>query len=226
VLLLISGVVLAGGAKIYTDRQAAAIELVERRADYVELLTELQQRVSQLLQADGELNKFLGEGAELKGAKRMPDKGPVRAEFERMSEEIGKRESEILSGGGHYVPTAPAYANVHFLTLAARLERLGGVPDIQMGALRLLPVLQADPSILWIFVRAYGPMMQKFVISRHLLYTRGELPLPVGAELTERQEAVLGFPADMSDEEFEALKRRTNAHLDEVINELRGNETK
>lgn len=114
----------------------------------------------------------------MKGGRHVPANGSVRRAFERACEEAGGREADVLAGRGGYVPTAPEFANVDFLTLAARLDRLGRVPDILLGALRLIRTLDTPRDILWIFVRAYRPMMEEFVVARPVMYTDSQLPLP------------------------------------------------
>lgn len=219
-LTLLTGVLLAGALKIYDDRQRAAADLDLRRASYVELLAEIQLRVSRLDEADARLNEFITDGRDKNGATPLPKTGPRRAEFERTSIEVGKLEAEILAGRGTYLPTAPAYANVDMLTLASRLEHLGGVPDYYAGSLRMLRVLDAPSEILWIFVRAYMPMLREFVVRRHLLYTSGELPLPAGGELTAEQKRFLGIRKPRPGE-LEELIRTTNAHLEKLQKDLR-----
>ncbi len=118
-------------------------------------------------------------------------------------------EQDVLQGRGKYVPTAPEFAGVHFLTLAARMERVGGIPDIQLGALRLIRTLDVEPDLLWLMVRAYSPMIQKFGVVRHVLYSKGELPLPRGEVLTQRQEDVLGFPR-LKPGDLERAKRESD----------------
>lgn len=221
VLLMLSGVVIGGGAKLYSDRQSAAVEVAGRRAEYVELLAELQRRVSRLQDADGRLDRFIGAANSPGALRKVPEPWPQRAAFERESALVGAAEADILAGRGSYAPTAPAYAGIDLLTLAARLERVGGVPDLQLGALRLLRTLDADPDVLWLFVRAHRPMLERFVVSRHLLQVEGELPLPAGAALTPRQKAMLDIPRPKPGD-LERLRRENDvlhARLDRELRE-------
>lgn len=221
VLLVVSGVVIGGGAKLYADGQSAAAEVAGRRAEYVELLAELQRRVSRLKDADGRLDRFIGAADSPEALRKVPEPWPQRAAFERESALVGAAEADILAGRGSYVPTAPAYAGIDLLTLAARLERVGGVPDLQLGALRLLRTLDADPEVLWLFVRAHRPMLERFVVSRHLLHVEGDLPLPAGAALTPRQEAVLDIPRSKPGD-LQRLRRENDvlhARLDRELRE-------
>ncbi len=200
---------MAGAVKIYDDRQKAAVDLNVRRATYVELLAEIQLRVSKLQDADSQLNGFIGTGTNFNEASPLPGSGPRRAAFERKSFDTGKAEADILSGRGKYVPTDPVYANIDLLTLMARLENLGGVPDLYAGSLRLLRVLDAPSDVLWLFVRAYLPLLQDFVIRRHLLHSSGNLPLPAGVELTSEQKKFLGI-RNPKPGEMEALQRKND----------------
>lgn len=221
VICLISGVAIAGGAKLYSDAQAEAADLETRRGTYIELLAEFQRRTSMLLQADGELNPFIGEGRNFEGARPIPVAGPLRREWEKISADVGRKELEILRGTGSYVPTSPAFAGVDFLTIAARMERTAGVPDIQLGALRMLGLLEAPPEMLWLFVRAYLPIIQQFAVSRHMMYTNGTLPLPRGRALTKAQEAALGFP-NPKPGDLERLMKETDRLHNEVQRKLTG----
>lgn len=214
-LLLLSSVIIGGGAKIYTDRQAAAADLETRRSQYVEMLAEYQHRISDLVHVDSELDAFIGEGVKFETKEPLTNKR--HREFETASERVGKQEADILAGRGTYVATAPAFANMSLLSLTARMERLAGIPDLQFGSLRLLSTLDVPPDVLWLFVRSYLPMMMQFGVSRHLLYTNGELPLKRGASLTNRQEAVLGIP-DPKPGDLERLQRKT----DELNKRLQG----
>ena len=219
VLLLLSGVG-AGGTLIYSSWRTQAEELQDRRAEYVVLLAEYQSRVSLLMDADNELDAYVGEGLTFEGGKKIPACGPLREEWEKVSAKVGMKERDILRGQGGYAPTSPRFRGVDFLTLGAQLEHVGGVPDIQLGALRLIRTLDWPPEILWLNVRAYLPMMLKFGVARHMLYTNGQLPLPRGASLTKRQEAVLGFP-DVNPGDLERQRAETMKHQAELDQALR-----
>ena len=220
VLLLISGVVIAGGAKLYADRQAAAAELSARRDRYVELLAEIQHRVGMLQQADGLLDPFIGSGEGFEAMKPVPEPWPLRAAFDRACLKAGRIEADVLAGRGGYVPTAPAFAGTDMLTLAARLERLGRVPDLQLGSIRMIGLLSVPPDGLWLFVRAYMPTLMRFVASRHLLNVDGQLPLPAGAVLTVRQEAMLGIP-QVHPGDLERIERENDRLFAQVDRKLR-----
>ena len=131
-IILISGGAMAGIAKLYNDRQVEAADLETRRTAYVELLAEYQHRVSFLMDADAELNGYIGEGLKFTRGKQLSENGPDRRKWERVSEEVGQKEHNILRATGDYVPTTPVFARVDLLTLAARIERTGGIPDIQL----------------------------------------------------------------------------------------------
>lgn len=221
ILLLISGVVIAGSAKLYADRQAAAAELSARRDRYVELLAEVQHRVAILQQADGLLDPFIGTGEAFNAMKPVPEPWPRRAAFDRACLKAGRMEADVLAGRGSYVPTAPAFAGVNMLTLAARLERLGGVPDLQLGSIRMIGLLNAPPDVLWLFVRAFMPTFMQFVASRHLMNVDGQLPLPAGAVLTVRQEAMLGIP-QVHHGDLERMERESDRLFTKVDRKLRG----
>jgi hypothetical protein len=219
VLLVLSGVG-AGGTIIYSSLRSQAEELQNRRAEYIVLLAEYQHRVSTLIDADSQLDPYIGEGLTFKGGKKIPDCGPLREQWEKLSTKVGRRERDILRGQGDYVPTTPKFRGVDFLTLGAQIEQVGGVPDIQLGALRLIRTLDWPPEILWLNVRAYIPMMLKFGVARHMLYTNGQLPLPRGTSLTRRQEAALGFP-DVKPGDLELRKAETMKHQAELDKALR-----
>lgn len=218
-IAILSGLFIVGALKAHDDNRAAAVDRDTRRAAYVELLAELQLRVSRLREADSRLDEFLGEGPELKGAKPMPATDPRREAFEKASAGVGREQADILGGRGNYVPTAPAFENMDFLTLAARLEHIGGGPDINLSALRLLRGLDASPDVLWLFVRAYLPILQDFVVRRHVLYTNGRMPLVRGAKITETLEQSLGIP-DSEPGELEKLQRQNDALHDKLQKSL------
>lgn len=172
-ITLISGGLLAGGAKIYSDRQADQANIELRRDAYVDMIAEYEQRVSLLSEADGRLDEFVGAGRNFKGGRHIPSTGPARREFEHLSLKVGTRELAILKGNGGYTPTTPEFANIDMLTLASRMERTAGIPDIQLGSLRVIRTLDAPPEILWLMVRAHLPMMQEFAVTRHTMFTNG-----------------------------------------------------
>ena len=130
----------------------------------------------------------------------------------------GRYETRNITGRGRYVPTNSEFAGVDFLTLAARIERVGGIPDIQLGALRLLRTLDWPPEVLWLNVRAYLPILTNFGVTRHMLYTDGQLPLPRGASLT-RQEAVLGIP-DIKPGDLDKIRLKTHRLTKKLESEL------
>ena len=228
-LLLMSGMLLGGGAKIYADRQSALAELDTRRAAYVEMLAEYQRRVSLLSHEDARLEPFIGTADEMLAGRVRPLVESKRCQFETLSKAVGEKQEDILLGRGSYKPTAPIFSELDILTLAARMEQTAGVPDIQLGGLRLIRTLDAPPEILWIMVRSYLPMLKQFGVSRHMLNVNGELPLIRGQQLTDRQERVLGFlelkPSDVDralhrarrkSDELNAKLRETSAENDDV----------
>lgn len=223
-IALISGGVLAGGAKVYSDHQAERADMEVRRDAYVDMLAEYEQRVSLLTSADGELDELVGEGPSFRGRSKIPDSGPLRELLDRRTLEVGQREMAILKGSGEYIPTTPAFKNVDLLTLGARMEHTAGIPDIQLGSLRIIRTLDTPPDILWLMVRAHLPMVQQFAATRHLMFTNGQLPLPRGESLTKRQERILGYPEENSLTPEQAAEKsdRTRAKLEEVLKKLEG----
>ena len=193
VLLVASGIIIGGGAKLYADHQEDVREQTTRRSTLSNLLVEYRQRLSDLERLDAELNKYLGDDPRVTAAIR-PVNEAERREFEALSKRVGKREQEIIRGNGTYVPTSPSFANVNIQVIASQIEDSAGVPNLQSGAIQLLGFLNTEPDVLWLFVRAYLPMMTEFYVSRHMMTLSGELPLARGAQLTEDQEKRLGIP--------------------------------
>jgi hypothetical protein len=219
VIALLSGLVLAGGLKYYTDRQAAIQDQIVRRSALAILLSEYQQRISALGAADGELNTVLGPSP---GIARRPRLDPRSAEFrswERLSARVGHREWEIVHGTGSYTPSSPEFARVNLLVIAARIENTAGIPDVQLGGVRMLGLLDVEPDILWVFVRPLLPEMMKFGVTRHMLYVNGSIPLMRGASLSARQERVLGFP-DVKPGDLQRVMDHSNAVSARLENEL------
>ncbi|WP_454884904.1 hypothetical protein [Sphingomonas oryzagri] len=210
VVAILTGVIIAGGGKIYADRQADARELDTRRSAYAKLLTEYEHRVSDLGIADGCLDPELGEGPTLKGIKPIPKTGPARDRWTRLSLAVGKQESDILRGRGSYAPTDPAFEGMSFEAVAIQMETLGGVPDIQVGAMRLFGALDSGPDVVWLFVRSWLPMMRQVSVSRHMMFADGRLPFRRGHAPTEAEQKSLGFP-DMKPGDLERLERQTDA---------------
>lgn len=223
-ITLISGGILAGAAKVYSDRQVERADIESRRDEYVDMLAEYEQRVSLLTGADGELNDLVGEGPHFEGRKKIPQSGPLRELLDRKTVEVGKVESMILKGNGTYAPTTPAFKDVDLLTLAARMERTAGIPDIQLGSLRIIGTLDTPPDLLWIMVRAHLPMMQQFAATRHMMFTDGQLPLARGASLSEKQERILGYPErnSLTPEQMAAKSDRIREKLKKVLKEADG----
>lgn len=215
VIVLLSGGVLAGSAKIYTDHQEATKDRNARRSTLSSLLVEYRQRLSALESLDGELNEFLGEGPKMRGPYGRPMTDAKRKIFELRSKEIGKREWDVIRGSGAYVATAPAYANINLQTIAAQIDDVAEIPTVQSAPIQMLGFLNADPDILWIFVRAYLPEMRTFYVGRLWLTMNGQLPLGRGETPTAQQERVLGFP-DVQPGDIERLQKENDALHAEV----------
>jgi len=219
-LLLISGVVIGGAVKWYDSHQNAVEDQTARRSKLAHLLTEYQHRISTL----GSLNSRLDLPSPTSAAtqkKLDPCSAEYRA-FERLSGDIGRQEWNVIRGQGIYVPTAPQFKGVNIQAIAAEIEDTAGIPDVQLGSIRMLGLLNADPDIIWVFVAGHLPEMEKFGITRHLLYVSGEIPLLRGNSLTVRQQRMLGFPEPQPDD----ARRRTDImqRLDKTIQELESGE--
>lgn len=219
VITLLSAVLISGGAKLYVDHQEALKDRSARRAVMSDLMVEYRQRLSALEDLDSQLNPWLGEGAELKGIKPMSE--AERPKWEAASKKIGRAEQEVIQGAGNFKPSAPAFANVNMQVITTRIEGAAGIPDLQAGTLQMLGVLNTDPEILWIFVRAYQPMMRQYYVGRHMLMLNGELPLLDGKNLTVRQENVLGIPQPKPGDLEKAMKEsdRVHAELQKTLKE-------
>jgi hypothetical protein len=218
VTLIASGLAAIGG--LYGYHRIELADLESRRSTYVDLLAEYEHRVSQLSDADSELNRFIGEGPTFENAKHIPECGLERDEWDQTSATVGRKEQDILRGVGSYVPTAPQFRDIDFLTLSARMERVAGIPDYQLGGVRLIRTLDWPPEVLWLTVRAYLPTMVQYGVSRHLMYTDGQLPLARGASLTKRQEAILGIP-DVKPGDVERLHKENERLHARIEAELR-----
>lgn len=219
VILFIATVVFGGVAKLYADYQESQRDIATRRSAYAKLLTEFEHRVADLSSADADLNPVIGRGFEMKGAKRLSDHGADRSRWDRLSEAIGQREWDVLHGRGSYEPTAPEFANRSFAAVAAEMEDIGGVPDIQIGAYRLVGFLDADKSVVWVFVRSAIPNMMQVSASRHLLFADGTIPFPRGHTLTEYEQRRLGFP-EVHPGDLDRAMKKANAASAELDNAL------
>ena len=218
-LLVLGSVIFGGVAKLYSDRQVAAAERVTRRSELSKLLVEYEYRVSQLMFADGRLDPFLGDGPGITRKTKATD--AERKKFEPVAVEVGKSEIAILRGTPPYVPSDPVYANVSLLAIAARLEDTAGIPDLQIGSFRQLGMLDVEPDIVWLFVRAQLSELMMFGTTRHRLLVRGDLPFPTEHELTDAEERALGWP-DFKPGEAARVAAETEKALNETIDALKG----
>jgi len=219
-----SSVVVGGAAKLYTDHQDALKDQATRRTELGRLITEYQNRISDLADADGELSGQLGSDADMSHARPLDtsDRAAV-ARWDRLADRVSHREWDILVGRGDYAPTAPEFAGVSLVMIGTRMDDAAGIPDVQFGGLRMIGILNARPPGTWIFIRSLLPMLQRLGVSRSLLFTDGGIPLLRGQSLTARQEQMLGFPQNVSREENERLSREVSAHLNETIDLLETN---
>lgn len=218
-ILIVSGMLIGGGAKLYSDQQEIVRDQVARRSTLSTLLVEYRNRLSALESLDAELSDYLGPGPGITKVEQ-PFTETRRAAFEKLSLNVGRREVEVIQGRGHYVPTSPSFANVNIQVVAAQIEDAAGIPNLYAGSLQLLGVLNADANVIWIFIRAYVPLMTEFYVNRHMMTINGELPLPKGAELTAAQETKLGIPQPKPGE-LERLKKESDARHAEIQSLLR-----
>jgi hypothetical protein len=214
VILLVSSALLSGVAKLYSDHQDAEKEMVVRRGVYAKLLTEFEHRVSALSNEDISLDPYLGEGLNFRKTK-MPDHGPERQRWDKAQLLIGQREVDIIQGRGSYVPSLPEYAGMNLQAIAVQLEDVGGVPDIQMGGIRLMGALDSGKEVVWLFVRSWLPIMRQVTASRHLMYSDGRIPFPRGHVVTASEERALGIP-EFHPGDLERLEKENDAHFREV----------
>jgi hypothetical protein len=111
------------------------------------------------------------------------------------------------------------------LLVGSQIEDAAAIPNLQSGAIQLLGFLNTDPSVLWIFVRAYLPTMREFYVGRHMMTVNGELPLARGQQPTIQQERRLGIPQPAPGDLERAMKRSDELHV-KVQTELRKTVTK
>lgn len=132
-------------------------------------------------------------------------------------------KQQVIRGTGSYVPTSPTFANVNILLIGSQIEDAAAIPNLQNGAIQFLGFLNTEPSLLWIFVRAYLPMMTEFYVGRHLMTVNGELPLARGRGLTVQQERRLGIPQPSPGDLERARKKSEAAHaeLQEALSEAK-----
>lgn len=203
-------VVVAGGGKIYSDYKAEVAERAARRPQLGKLLMEFRHRVSELEQADRLLDPHLGPSPRVDGGKPANERtcADQRA-FEKLSLIVGRKEQDIIRGGKSYMPTAPEFSGTNMLIIGSQIDQLAEIPDISMTTLGLFEFLDTEPSVLWIFTRAYMPLMNDFVTSRHVLYTMGFLPLKPGVTLNPAQEKLLGIPQPKPGD-LERLQRKND----------------
>ena len=205
-------------AKVYADKQEAIRDQVERRTTISNLLVEYRQRLWALEEADAQLAPWLGDGPGLSRIKRVTD--TERAVLTPLSVKVGSAERDVIRGSGTYTASSQAYANVNLQVIATQIELAAGIPDRQAGALQLIGFLNAEPDILWLFVRTYLPHMNEFYVKRYMLVVSRQLPLLRGEELTTQLEIVLGIPQPKPGDLEWAMKESDRLHK-RAIRELR-----
>lgn len=211
-LTILTGFLFAGGAALYTDHREDVMEQSVRRSRLLDLLVEYRQRLSALEMLDSKLNPFIGEAPGISTPDGKPATDADRKAFEKLSSEIGRLQSEVIKGGGTYVPSAPAFANVNLQTVTSQIEDAAGIPNLQGGAMQMLGLLDWESEVLWLTVHGLLPELQKFYIGRHMLATNGQLPLFRGATLNINQENVLGIPQPKPGELELLMKENEIAH--------------
>lgn len=219
IITLLTAGVLGGGATLYADHRADLKDQSERRAAMTNLLVEYRQRLSALEVLDGQLDPWLGEGPGISKGQAANDDG----QFDRASRSIGIKQLNVIRGAAGYVPSAPAYANVNLQAISAQIELNAGIPDRQGGALQLIGLLNAEPEIQWIGVRAWLPLMSDFYVRRHMLVVSRQLPLLPGRTLSLAQEMALGIPQPKAGE-LARIRAQSDERHRKLQNKLRGTE--
>lgn len=220
VVAFFSLVIVGGIAAYYSERQSAAADQSARRDVLGKHLAEYQHRISELTSADSRLNYELGPSGTFDRGRRLDqtDRAAV-AQWERLTDEVSCQEWDILQGRGRYVPTSPEYGGVSLMNLGTQIDNVAGIPDLQFGPIRMIGLMEAPPPTTWIFLRSQLPMLMRAGVGRNLLYINQTLPLRRGAQLTKAQERQLGIPQPQPGD-LDRLTRETDAHFNNVINEL------
>jgi hypothetical protein len=219
--LTIFGLVIIGGiAAIYNQRQNDLQDQAARRPVLGKLLTEYQHRVSDLSEADSQLNEQLGPSGTFDRARKLDRSDSVAAaRWDKLIEQVSNREWAVLLGRSPYVSTAPEFGGVSFLNIASQIDNVAGIPDLQFGSLRMIGVLETPPPATWLFVRSQMPSLIRWGAGRQLLYIDQTLPLRRGDRLNIIQEKQLGI-VQPKPGELERLQRENNELTQQVLNKL------
>jgi hypothetical protein len=128
ILLLISSVIIAGGAQVLADRAERANNWKIQRDSLVKLVAEYDQRVAALRVVDDRLNKFLGSKPDLSEARSVFRDSPEAKRWRELTLDVSREELEIIQGRGAYVPTAPGFSQINFRLICEQVLELSDMP--------------------------------------------------------------------------------------------------
>jgi hypothetical protein len=141
-----------------------------RRDKVATALAELQQRVSYLQAADSEWKN--------------------RCDYPNVS----KKEWEVITGTGDYIPVLPSYRGVHLTVVINDVEKNLGVSDPRAGAATFLGSFAVPPPRTAIFVHGQLGWLQKYDSDRSFLVGIGSLPISKGDKLDDLAIRMLDIP--------------------------------
>jgi hypothetical protein len=180
IIAILSVLVVKFGADYYSRRVAEFKDRDDRQKSLTSLLTEFNQRVWDLSQDDG----AIGSNSTNKPAPSLATK--------TIAGRIEKDEIDVLTGGGTYHPTSPAYAGVSLINLMGQIDFASNVHDLDYSYIGALPFLDDRSS--WISVRTLLPDLRSYAIGRQQLLLSGDLPLRWGQRLNPAETAALHDP--------------------------------
>jgi hypothetical protein len=170
IIALVSGLLIAGIARSYSQRDEAANDFEARSVQLDAALTELQQRLAYLESADRTWNE--------------------RCNYPSAS----NAQWDALTGSGDYVPTTPLYKGISITLVLTEAQRSSGAWDPSYDAARWFGAFSVRPPRTAWFVRAQLPWLQTYVSNRTLASSMGRLPLRRGEVMNHELRQLLGIP--------------------------------
>lgn len=194
-ITLVSGLLIASITREYSARDAAQRDLEARRNKLAVALTEFQQRMAYIQAADR-----LWKG---------------RCDYPKASE----KEWEAITATGSYVPTSPAYRNIHLNVVINEVEASAGIPDVRFGSELSMGTFSIQPPRTAWWVRGQLPWLNQYGQSRSFLLATGSLPLPSGETPSDLVNTMLELPGSTPALRAK-LERETDELAKRVLNEL------